>query len=85
MAITKRVLELAPVSYDAYYGKIGQARAMELARELDALVAGAARLARYLDARAMGADHKLARKRSNRAVRKVRKALGYQTTHDLSY
>lgn len=57
----------------------------DLVGALEGIAVGAARLSRYLGERCVGATHDEAVKRQNRLAKKIRRALGYNTTADLRF
>lgn len=80
-----RLTGLAPVDFRDHFIRVGRAKAEDESRLLDGAAAAAARLASYLGARSAGLSHDKAVAKSNRVVRKVRKALGCHITRDLTY
>lgn len=83
------LMELAPVTWNAMAtGKTG-GELGEIVRFLDGVAERAARMSAYLGLRGGyycgDRGHASAVKQSNRAARKVRKALGYNVTHDVTF
>ena len=84
------LLELAPVEFDAFCSDpANRAKLPSLEQAVEGIAFGCARLAAYIgqrDGHGCGDQgHGRAVRESNKVVAKVRRALGYNVTHSLSF
>ena len=88
MLTTDDLLRLAPISWQETADKMGPQERNEARQALEAISARAGMLAAYLDERHGSGcgdqGHAKALRQANRTQRAIRKAFGYQITHDLS-
>ncbi len=81
----RMVFNVPPVKWPAILDGLSDTEKMSLTRKLDGMCGAAALAASYSNARENGPHDSGALKSMNRRTRAVRKALGYNITHDLTF